>query len=1210
MSASLYAMPRNLVLAASAGTGKTFALVGVVVHAFVRGTGGRHEPVDPARVVATTFSRKAAAEIRVRVTSELERLAADPASSPYAPALRGDGGAERALGDSVIAKRARRALSRLPAARFGTLHGFATGIVRSYAVELGLGPGFDLATEADAHARAEDAIARALERRFASEPEHVRVLAEAAGGIDRLVFQLRRTLGRLEEDGRAARALVVPETDRAAVEASVRVLLGHAKDLLAAPKFELAAREVLDAHASGDDARFEEAVAGLFDIDARGKKTPEVEAFGVYRRELPGARNELRGRNLVRAFRARGTFSVIGALARDVLAEAEEEIRRIGRQRAQLGFGEILRAARELLLERPDVAEDVSSGIEALLVDEFQDTSRVQRDLLQLLWAAPDARERGVVPGLGRVRPSGLLVVGDRKQSIYGFRGADVGVFAELAVGLAGGPAREALGIPPGVAWEPERPLADFRALRHNRRSVAPILSFANAFSARRFRPGEPPPAELYEIEYVEETEDLLVPPEREGAAEDVSAPRTTWLRVAPKGGSSTRLEEALVIAERIRALAASDAEAPAYRDIAVLATSNAMLDAVAFALAQADIPYVVAGKSFFRTREVRDLAAMLGFVLDPTDRLAMLEVLRGPWGGLHDESLLGLTSPAGGLLPLSGWATDANHDLVRPEDRTTLGELRSLVTELSRVAGRLGPATILREAVSARALEDVLALLPRGEQRVANVRKLLAIAERHEDARAFRGWLDRATEQELAESEAATFSEEDDAVRLLTVHASKGLDFPIVFVPEVGAAAARTEKGAVRVDLGAGDEPNILCVRVVDGSGAILEPPSYARAYATMKRRERAERQRLAYVAITRAKNSMFMVGGRSRETVLDPGASSLAVLEDLAGSDATLAEARLSVEDVVVPQPKPSAGPARSIAEEDCDPAYAELPRPRATWRSLPIAPTALADFAHCARRFELVHLLGFPEHQRVRAEEPSRAASERAQLDARTQGTLAHAVLERVPVESFGAPSAVAMASRALAAEGLPGEHPQHAAIVQRVAKFLTGPYATELAAAGARVAREVPFVLPVRDDEGREVVLRGNMDLVVTWPDGSVDVVDYKSARGGESAPYAFQLDVYALAARAMRADAPRLRAGLVFLGGAAGRPVWRDLPAADAIRSRLSVLGARLVLARWSDAFPRVAIERCEAITCGFIGRCHADVAGAGTEAKPPRATTT
>lgn len=1216
---SLYAMPRNLVLAASAGTGKTFALVGVVVHAFVRGGGGRDAPIDPARVVATTFSRKAAAEIRARVTAELERLAAEPASSPYAGALRGEPG-DDALDDVTISRRARHALARLPAARFGTLHGFATGIVRAYAVELGLGPGFDLATEADANARSEEAIARALEARFVSRPDPVRALAEAAGGIDRLVTQLRRTLGRLEEDGRAARDLVVPEGDAAAVQATVETMLEHARDLSENPKFEVAAREVQAAFASAEEARIEEAVAALFAVEARGKKTPEVEAFSVFRRELPGARNEVRGRNLVRAWRARGRFAELGELARDVLAEAEEEMRRVSRARAQLGFGEILRAARELLVTRPDVADEVAAGMDALLVDEFQDTSRVQRDLLQLLWAAPGSRAAGTVPPLATMRSTGLLVVGDRKQSIYGFRGADVGVFAELAVGLAGAPAREALGIPPGVTWEPDPPLADFRALRHNRRSVAPVLAFANAFSARRFRPGEPPPPELFEIEYVKDTEDLLVPPER-AAGEDLG-PRTTWLRVLPKGNTSTRLEEALVIAERVRTLLARgelrvghEGRAPSYRDIAVLATSNAMLDAVAFALAQASVPYVVAGKSFFRTREVRDLAAFLAFVLDPTDRLAMLEVLRGPWAALHDETLLGLTAQGGGLSPVTQWRSPPTPELVHPEDRAALEALEPLVTALARAAGRLGAGTILREAVRARGLEEVLSLLPRGEQRVANVRKLLAIADRHEDARAFRAWLDQATELELAESEAATFSEEDDAVRLLTVHASKGLDFPIVFVPEVGAAAARSEKGAVRIDLGSGDAPNELCVRVVDAAGSVLEPPSYARAHAIARRRDRAERQRLAYVAVTRAADAMFLVGGRAKDTPLDPGASSLAVLEDLASSEASLAEAALVVEDAPVPEPSvPQATPLEpSDQAAPGDDEVLEPPaRPPPAWRSLPIAPTALADFDHCARRFELVHLLGFPEHQRVRGG----AARPTTGLDARAQGTLAHAVLERVPLVAFGAEDAEAHASRALAAEGIPADHPDHAAIVTRVTRFLTGGYASELAVAGARVEREVPFVLPIPDEEGREVVLRGNMDLVVTWPDGAVDVVDYKSARSGESAPYAFQLDVYALAVRHRSPDAPRLRAGLVFLGGAAGAPVWRVLPEESTVRSRLAALGDRLVTARWEERFPRVALERCETITCGFIGRCHADLASAGsagstgTDEKPPRATTT
>jgi ATP-dependent helicase/nuclease subunit A len=1187
--AALYAMPRNLVLAASAGTGKTHALVGVVVHLLIGGRQGG--AVDPSRIVATTFSRKAAAEIRARVGTEVERLAVDPAGSVYGAGLREAIGGRAS--DAELTKRARRALARLPQARFGTIHSFATGIVQRYAVELGLGPGFELATEADSRARADDAIARALERRLQDSPDALRALAEAAGGIDRLVLSLRRVLGQLEEDGRSARDLELDTNDAAVVEGHLRELLIHARAISGHPAAEALAREMASAWDSGDDERIEEAAAALTALPARGKKTPELEAFFVFRNDLPGTRNEEKGRRLARAWRSRHAFAQHATLVREVVAEAEAEIERSGRARAMLGFGEVLRAARELLRDRPDVADEVSSGIEALLVDEFQDTSRVQRDLLQLLWARSDARPTaGNIPPLSAMRARGLLVVGDRKQSIYGFRGADVGVFAELAVGLAGAPAREALGIPAGVTWEPKEPLADFHALRHNRRSVPSILAFANAFSARRFQVGDPPP-ELFEIAYVAATEDLLVPPERDAAP--ASPPATTWLRVLAKGGASTRLEESLVIASKITELVGKSETQ--LRDIAVLATTNGMLDAAAFALAQADIPYVVAGKSFFRAREISDLAAMLALVLDPTDRLAMLEVLRGPWASVHDETLLGLVEPGKGIVPASSWTDPPQSRLVRDEDRPALAAIAAFVSSIGRCSGRLGAGAILREAVTSCGLESVLAAMPRGQQRIANVQKLLAMADRHPDARAFRAWLDDAKEQEVAESEAATFSDEDDAVRLLTVHASKGLDFPVVFVPEIGAALPRTERGIARVVLGAGDAPNVLSVRIADERGLVLDPPSYERAHANARRRERAERQRLAYVAVTRAAQRMFLVGGRGHDRVLDPGSSTLAVVEMLATEKPEL----LAVEDAPVPEP------ARRADEGSVGgPVTPTVPRTERTpeWRVLPIAPTALADFDHCPRRFELVHLLGLPEHVRGRRapdassfldEAPKDARGERAHVVVGTAaaGTIAHAVLERLPIDTFLDPERAAFAvTRSLESAGISEDHPQHAAIAGRAMRFLRTGYARSIAERGGTMTREVAFVLPIEDEAGRTVSLRGSMDLVVAWPDGDVDVVDYKSARSGVTDSYAFQLDVYALAARARFPEAKRLRAGLAFLGGGTGEPVWRGLPSEHDVRTRIAKLGAELVRARWTESFPRVEIARCESIYCGFIGRCH------------------
>lgn len=1155
-------MPRNLVLAASAGTGKTHALVGVILHLLLGGRDGG--AVDPTKIVATTFSRKAAAEIRERVARELERLLTAPATSSYAEGLRETIGPN--VRDEDLTKRARKAFARLPQARFGTLHSFATGIVQRYAVELGLGPGFELASEADARARAEDALAGALERRLGERSDDLRILVEAAGGIDRLVTSLRRVLLQLEEDGRSARDLELDANDARAVESQMRELTLHARAVAAYPKYADAARALASAWDSGAEDVIESASAALTAVPAHGKKPPEVEAFFAFRRELPGATNEERGRRLARSWRARAQFGRMGALVREILAEAESEIERVGRTDAKLGFGEILRAARLLLRDRPDVAAEVSATMEALLVDEFQDTSRVQRDLLQLLWARQELRTLpGSIPPLSTMRPKGLLVVGDRKQSIYGFRGADVGVFAELAVGLAGAPAREALGIPLGVTWEPKDPLADFHALRHNRRSVPAILSFANAFSARRFQAADTPP-ELFEIEYVPTTEDLLVPPERPAPSK---APATTWLRIAPKGASSTRLEEALVIGARVKQLLA---ERTPLQDIAILASTNGMLDAAAFALAQLDIPYVMAGKSFFRAREVSDLAAMLRLILEPADRLAAVEVLRGPWGGVRDETLLGLVETRAGIVPPDRWTKPPVPELIHPDDITTLKDLAALVLSLGRCAVRLSAGAILREAISARGLRGVLLAMPRGEQRVGNVDKLLSMADRHADARSFRVWLDDAKDQEVAESEAATFSAHDDAVRLLTIHASKGLDFKTVFVPEIAANTARGDKSVASLEIGMGEERNVLAVRVVDSTGLVLEPPSYLRAHANSKRRDRAERQRLAYVAVTRAAERLFLVGGRSRETPLDPGASTLGALIDMS-SDV------LSVEDVVAPEM--SVVSSRQDTERLVAP---ELAVVRPAWRALPIAPTALADFVYCPRRFELAHVLGISEYRRT-----GRIGA-KLLLDARTQGTLAHAVLESLSVGHFLSADRGGVET-ALSRLGVPRDHSEHSAITTRVLRFLESHFVRTMAAAGASLSREVSFVLPIQDAQGREILLGGSMDLVVVWPDESVDVIDYKSARVGDITKYDFQLAVYGLAALDMFGGGRRLRVGLSFLGSGDGEPIWHDQLGLIATRAKITAAGDELMSSRWSNTFPRVTRDRCAAIHCGYQARC-------------------
>ena len=263
--ATLYGFKRNLVVAASAGTGKTHALVGVLVHLALGAAqnehGGLAEPVPLSRIVATTFSRKAAAEIRARLVRELTRLAsADPDAAYQNDILSGceRSGAARFSRDE-LAGRARRALDGIFQARIGTLHGFAATIVRDYGLRAGWAPRFAIESEEDTEARAREAASAALEGLLAEDESGARSLARLAGGIAPLVDRTARLLARLAEDGRDASSLLLALDDVRSIEAKVDVLIAHARRLGADEALGPLARNLCEAWASADADRIEDA---------------------------------------------------------------------------------------------------------------------------------------------------------------------------------------------------------------------------------------------------------------------------------------------------------------------------------------------------------------------------------------------------------------------------------------------------------------------------------------------------------------------------------------------------------------------------------------------------------------------------------------------------------------------------------------------------------------------------------------------------------------------------------------------------------------------------------------------------------------------------------------------------------------------------------------------------------------------------------------
>lgn len=1257
--ALLYAFRRNIVVAASAGTGKTYRLTALYVMLTLGLTSmGQTDdeplaPISPERIVATTFSRAAAQEIAARVQAALTSIS-EWSELDKPPDLAEVLNARRAVlrdppSVAELKRRAADALTRSAGARIDTLHGLAQQIVRTHALALGVDPEARVVDEDEAQAFADLAVDEALSAALdagGARADAARALVAAAGGVWGARRQVARLCDRLDEEGLLPSELLLSDHAEGAIELrrSIDEMVKLCRD--GGVRTKDAADALAQALASSDRSVLlpsgaEGQLRALFEVSMRGKTSDADKAFGAFREGFSGTSNADRASGVIALLREGLQLSARERAVVVLLEDARSRLAAMRRREGVLGFGDMLRIARDGLRDRPDLAIAVRESIDALLVDEFQDTSRAQRDIVYLLRERSDSgRPLGRAPIADELKPSGLFLVGDRKQSIYGFRGADVAVFSRITGELCGPAARDALALAPEICAPMAR--ADLVALRESRRSGGKILSFVNAFSGHDFRAESGDTPRDFEVVYG--PADHLVPvPDATDQGEvvfiedDGACPPDAEPVIR---GATRSMREAFVAAAYTAKLVRTGAAA--FHDIAILARRRRTLPLLELALARLDIPHVVAGRALYDTTEVRDVAAVLRLLVDRRDRLALATVLRGPAVGLSDAGLAWLSIPGLGLsLPLErsdaprllpahpGWSH------LGPADRTRLEDFVRRFVELRRAAMRLHPGEAIRAAVAAFDLDRVFAAMPRPEMRIGNVDRLLGVARRRGGTLpGFVRWLDRRMNEDGDDREDATFAEEEDAVRLLTIHASKGLDFPIVIVVDLDAGISPRPTGVQIASIG-GDKPTLVLRHsssrpnpLSESALATLEAgeiparetlrtTALRLADATNRARELSERQRLTYVAITRPKRMLTLVGvakgegtrrskGGSAFESLDLGFSNPQIKSSitthvrasdlLAHPDAQPRDARRSMAALTGPYPHwPEEPPTRTVA----------------------IATTPLSLFQGCPRRFRLRQLLGFDEPLSTgwidlpgpvdpNAPVVDAPVVEPIDLDPRIRGLAAHGVLERWPREAFGRPTDTADVARRLALAGLRSDIPEASRIADGIARFLDGPYARTIREQGLRLLREEPFVLtiglsPAPDGTRRVLGLRGAVDFVVFRPDGTVDVIDYKLSRPrSDLGVYAFQLHAYALS-MFRREPERRIRAGVLFLAGSSPEPVFlgSDGPDGtitpeehDAFSRHLSELGERFAESRWADRFDPVPLDRCRKLRCGFVGACY------------------
>ncbi|MFM7280870.1 MAG: UvrD-helicase domain-containing protein [Planctomycetia bacterium] len=862
---------------AGAGTGKTALLVArlcvwclgigweravdnAVANAAASGTAYAGADSIPKTVLrgllALTFTEKAAAEMQTRLCDALAGIA-------QGTLPRGLDEADLPDTDGRRAQRAQALLAALTEPVGMTLHSFAQRLVRLDPEAAGFPFGYRI--DGEGHGLRE-CIRRVVDAEFrrafdgavdALWLEYLRAdgspqrlvdcleilvqqsvpteeLAEPRFTPATLRAYLRNLLPCLEEatqaltpfaNARGASTTQVPVTLRSATDALSRLLDSPPVAFEALSEAVLALKTVLD---ESTLKKLRELSKGTFTKSEQKAIADHGAEQGAVQRVVQALQQRL---GLLLAIDAAG-YERVRQLLHRLLLELRRELRREG----IVTFQDLLQGALAIV-RNPHLCQSFSAGIEQLFVDEFQDTDPVQCELVERLALDPKARRR-----------PGLFIGGDPKQSIYAWRSADLQAYEDFKHKVT------ALGGELGL-------------LARNYRSTPKILSAVEAVFSRAMRPepGVQPPFQP-----------LVAHKDREGSDLRVIC---TWDASGEASADRARELEARWIAHDI--LTQRDQGTP-FDAHAILVRRSGQLEALLTALREADIPYEVRGdRSFYRRREILDAAAWLRTAIDPTDTLALVAALRSSACGVPDAA----------WIPLENQQFLARMTELQGCDEAALARLDAAIVHAAREAATLleGPASpldwppLLRRSV--RLLGELRHLLREGtieefftrlregtrlellearrylgEYRLANLQSFFdrmehRLTELDGDGQALLRDLRRDLDSEREQREAKPLREASEAVQLMTIHQSKGLDFPRVYL--VGLNTDRTgnrNEAPVRSTRLSGGRTALM----LDGLPDLLE----GEAQELREAIEQAEHVRTFYVAMTRPKDELILMG------------------------------------------------------------------------------------------------------------------------------------------------------------------------------------------------------------------------------------------------------------------------------------------------------------------------------------------------------------
>jgi ATP-dependent helicase/nuclease subunit A len=1017
-------------VSAGAGTGKTM----VLVERFARAV--CDDGVDVDSILVITYTEKAAGELRSRIRARLV-----------------------SAGRPELAR-------ELDGAWISTIHGFCHRLLRAHPFAAGVDPRFRVLDESQGRVLRGEAFEVALDAFCADEDsERLRLLAVYG------TTNLRRMLIGVFETLRAAgRELVLELGDRASLEAGLDELRDAARCLAEDSGLRDAdratAREALalvDAGAAADR---------LFDLDHLRVRGERGATYEEARRTVEqAALDEL-------AARDRDLLQELLTGFADSYQEAKD-------RESALDFEDLQLRARDLLRDEASIREREQLRFRSIMVDEFQDTNRLQCELIDFLTSGPGERE--------------VFFVGDEFQSIYGFRHADVRVFRER---------RAAAG--------------EVLPLTSNYRSRPEVLAVVN---------------HLFSSDFGDEFQQLA-------ASRDFPDPvfgLPVELLVTDKAsyaGDDTphwRRAEARAIARRVHELI--EAGAATAGEIVLLFAAGTDAEWYEQELRALGVPtYRATGKGYFGQQQVADLLAYLRLLHNRYDDEALVSVLASPFVGVSNDALV-LLRRAAPKRPLYVGLERGVPETMPARDAQLLRAFKQRYDRLAALAPRLSLERLCERIVADHDYDLAVLAQWDGRRRYANVRKLARLARSYEELRGpdVEGFVRFVRDQEAVgarELEAVAEEEGADAVRLLTIHAAKGLEFKVVFVADAGRDKAPPPADEI---LALSD--GRFGFRVADPVTSVRRGAfAYEAVRAARKEEERAERLRLYYVAMTRAQDRLIVSGAidptRSADDTTPIGwvLSQLDARAELeqAGRDPIELErdgARVLIRVDRYHEAQEAPEEQAPVIVEDGQltlfaiggdgampavvpalPPLAEIPKPP-LHRVRRLSFTALGLFESCSYRYYAERIAG------MRASDDRGAVPGTSGLAATEIGIAVHGLLELVDLHEPAAPPDLEERVRAWYPTATDAE-------IDRIGGFVASYCESELARRvaalpGAQAERPFAFV-----HDG--VLLHGRLDVLQL--DGKhALVVDYKTNTLDEGTPdeiveadYRLQRLVYALA----------------------------------------------------------------------------------------------